>query len=410
MYDLVANCLYLAIGALWVVLAVFKSRAWRRQRFPALLVMAVASAATAVSFLCSAPAVAAVINESSGVGFLGLLIVYVARLLFGAGAVVLVLLWAPPSRRRAGEQAWAVPYAAVRTQVRRKVGWVYGPVIAAMLVLFALFPPGLDSSLPLDTTYAAQPPVLAFLLVYQAAFAWGLWQLGRTCRRHATAAAAQRLLRRSLRCLAVGSALIGGYCLTKCVAIGAAAAGTHVLDWVGSVVSPLSGCVGCLVLAVGWAGAAAAGWRQRRADYRALRPLWTAAMQVDGRLALDGPRRPWAEWLTARDLEWRLTRRTREIRDGQLALRPWVPEDVVAAARRCAAEHPDMAPQEREAAVAAAAFVGGLRALRARQRPERHCEHTPGADVAPGDERRHLVLVARHLQGPFVTRVLAEAS
>ncbi|MFI6055866.1 MAB_1171c family putative transporter [Streptomyces violascens] len=407
MYERVADYVYLLIGALMLVLAAFKLRAWRRQPGPALLVMGVVSLVSAVSFLCSAPVIAEIINRSSGISFLSLLLVYLARMLFSAGAIALVLLWSPPSQRADSHQAWAVPYDAVRSDVRRRVVFVYSPVITAMAILFAIFHPGMDSSVALDTTYADRPTVLSYLLIYQAGFVWALWQLGRTSWKHSVTLDSSDLLRRNLRRLTLGCVLIGGYCLSKIVAVVGAAADHHALDWLGSIVGPLSGCVGCLVLASGWAGAAVTTWRQRRADYRALHPLWAAAMQVDGRLALDEPLRPWAEWLATRDLEWRITRRTREIRDGQLALRPWIAADLVELARHQATQIDHLAPQEQEAVVAAAAFAGGMRALRAQQRPAQHCERTPGADVAPADERNHLVLVARHLHGPFVNRVLA---
>ncbi|MEV0125830.1 MAB_1171c family putative transporter [Streptomyces sp. NPDC050703] len=411
MYDFVASCLYLVIAALWFTVGGFKAQAWRRQQAPALLAMAIASVATAVSFLCSVPVVADAINEKSGVSFLGLLFVYLGRILFSAGAVVLVLLWAPPSQGSDSRRAWTVPYSAVQSEVRSKVLLVYGPVMVAMTTLFAFFPSGLDSDEPLDTTYADRPTVFAYLLVYQAGFGWALCQLGMISWSYSADPANCGLLGRSLRRITIGCALIGGYVLSKIAVIVAAAAGTNALDWVGSLVSPLSGCVGCLVLASGWVGAAAVTWRERRSHYRALRPLWTAALQVDGRLALDTLPRPWAEWLVARDLEWRITRRTREIRDGQLALRPWVPADVVETAQRRAAQHDGLdGPREREAAVAAAAFAGGLRALRAGERPAQHCERTPGIDVEPGEERQHLVLVAGHLKGPFVAGVLADTA
>ncbi|MEU5001555.1 MAB_1171c family putative transporter [Streptomyces sp. NPDC021622] len=408
MYERVADYVYLVLSVLLITLSAFKLRAWQRQPAPALLVMAVTALVSAVSFLCSAPTVTDVINEGSGISFLSLLIVYVSRLLFGAGAITLVLLWAPPSRRPGRREAWAVPFDTVRTSVWRRVVWVYGAIVAAILLLFATFPSGMDSSESLDTNYANEPSVLVYLVIYQAGFAWALWQLGRTSWRHAADLVDDEVLRRNLRRQTIGCALIGGYCITKIVAIVGAAADQHALDWMGSVVGPVSGCVGCVVLVVGWAGAAVTAWRQRRADYRALHPLWMAAMQVDGRLALGAPLRSWAEWLATRDLEWRITRRTREIRDGQLALRPWVAEGVVEVARRRAAEQDRLEPQERAAAVAAAAFAGGVRALHARQRPAQYCEHTPGTEVAPRDERRHLVLVARHLHGDFVAEVLAE--
>ncbi|MEV0318143.1 MAB_1171c family putative transporter [Streptomyces sp. NPDC050658] len=408
MYERVADFVYLALSVLLLILSIFKFRAWRRQSVLALLVMALTALVSAFSFFCSAPTVTDVINDGSGISFLSLLLVYVSRLLFSAGAITLVLLWSPPSQRPNRRQAWAIPYGAVRTAVRRGVVRVYGLVIVTMAVLFATFPSGMDSSASLDTTYANEPSVFMFLVIYQAGFAWALWQLGRTSWKHAADLIDDGVLRRSLKRQTIGCALIAGYCFSKIVAIFGAAADQHALDWMGSVVGPLSGCAGCVVLAAGWAGAAVTAWRQRRADYRALRPLWTAAMQVDGRLALGAPQRAWAEWLTTRDLEWRITRRTREIRDGQLALRRWVPADVVEVAHRRAASRENLEPHERVAAVAAAAFAGGVRAVRARQKPAEYCRHTPGADVAPGDERRHLVLVSRHLQGPFVAEVLAE--
>ncbi len=89
-------------------------------------------------------------------------------------------------------------------------------------------------------------------------------------------------------------------------------------------------------------------------------------MQVDGRLALGGPLRTWAEWFGHPGPWWRTTRRTRKIHDRQLALRPWVPADLVEVARRRGTERDSLEPQEREAAIAAAGFGGGVRARAAK--------------------------------------------
>ncbi|MFH8405609.1 MAB_1171c family putative transporter [Streptomyces sp. NPDC018019] len=401
--------LLLLFGALMYVLAAVKLRAWRRHRIPGVLVMGLAAAASGTSFVLAALFSSRPLSRATGIGHLENLLANLCTMLFSAYVIVLVLLWVPPSPGR--PSPFSRPWRSAWPAVRRRVVAVYGLVIPAMAVLFALASP-LNASpgtyTQFESAFADRPAFVAYQAVFQGGFLWALWSLGWiSWQRAGSLPASHGAARRGLRRLAIGCAIDSGYCLCTLLVVITIAAGSHALDVLSTVVGPACVIVGSLVMAVGWAGTAIATWRRRRSDYQALQPLWRACLQADHRLVLDEAHKQ-APLLSARDLEWRLARRTMEIRDGQLVLNPWVGQQVITAA----AQHADRAGLtggERDAMIAATAFAAALRARQNRQRPEETAAF-PGTLIPPAAERDHLVAMARYLHSPVVRRVLAETS
>lgn len=393
------NVVFLAVGAVMLAAAVIKWRAWLRYRYAALAVMAFIGAVSGAGILLSMPVLRLALARATGIVHLSTFIVYTAFTLFGACAITLSLLWAPPGRRE-GSSPWAVvPFTAVRQQFIRRVLSVYGITLPLMTVLFILTAPSHGEDRPFDTGFTDRVGVLLYLALYHAGFLWALWTLGRMAGRRAAAMpATHRSTRTGLWLLVAACAGVAGYSLCKVANIAAAALGSSTLDSLGSTIGQAIGCLGALLAAAAWVSAALTAWLQRRSDYRALHPLWLRSLDVDARFALDTPLRRLTEHLTLTHLEWRLTRRTREIRDAQLALSPWVSPTML----KDSAQHASAAGlsgPEHDAAVAACAFLSALQARNEHQPPADSGLPVPGLDIPPSQERAHLVAVARHLTG-----------
>ncbi|MEV6209231.1 MAB_1171c family putative transporter [Kitasatospora sp. NPDC051914] len=402
------NAVYLAIGAAAWAVACLKVRAWRRDPSAGLLVVALAIASPATSFLMAAPVVYRLIDRVAHVGNLATLLVYLGITGFSAATVVLALIWTPPGER-SGDRIWDASSAVTRRRIRQRLA-VFAVLAPLMAVLFAAGRAGSpETPLTFDTTFATVPAIACFLALYQGVFAFALVDIGRVCLGHA-ARLPDGWLRRGIRLIAYGSVTACGYVLCKITAIAAAAAGTGGLDWLSTAAGPAFAAAGALLITAGFAGPAGAAWARRRRDYRALRPLWDLVYRADRRLALEAPPARWTERLALRDLEWRTTRRGLEIRDGQLTLRPWVDPAVVDGGLRIA-ERAGLDEAERAALVVAAGLRSAVAALDAGRppRPREEQAALPGLDADPAEERAHLVRVARGLDGPLTEEALATA-
>ncbi len=105
-------------------------------------------------------------------------------------------------------------------------------------------------------------------------------------------------------------------------------------------------------------------WVEQYRDCRALYPLWADICRAMPELALVRPNPSLVDVLDPRNIRFRLRRRVVEIRDGYLALQPFINPDVLDRARRCAAEA-GLTGEEADAIVDAAGFAAALRALEA---------------------------------------------
>ncbi|MDT0542855.1 MAB_1171c family putative transporter [Streptomyces lonegramiae] len=390
---------YFAVGAVIYGLAAYKALAWAVERIPSLLLMAVGALFAGTGFLAAAPTVYRRIGEASGVPQLATLVVYTGITACCGCILVLALLWSP-RRLAAGGGGQPATGTGMRDALRRVLPG-YGTAIAVMTALFlsADLPPG-ERPLTFDTTFADRPPVLAFLLVYQAAFGVALWSMVSVCCRRLKDVH-DPILRSSLRLLVIGCVCVGSYGVCKVLAIFGAVLGSDTLDTLSTDVGPALASLGGVITSAGWTRAAVRARRRRRRDFYALETLWTTVTQADPGVILHGPPSGSA-W------EFHALRRTHEIRDGQLALRPWTSQHIVNATRRLTEKH-GLAARDRDALAAAAGIRGALEALRSGRPPRQPCERLPGTDVPPQGERGHLVAVARQLDSPLIDRILAEA-
>jgi hypothetical protein len=153
-------------------------------------------------------------------------------------------------------------------------------------------------------------------------------------------------------------------------------------------------------------------WFGKRRTYRRLYPLWNDLYRVQPEIALTPPRSHLADAFVFRDLDFRLYRRVVEIRDGTLALRPYLdPAVIEQVLDLCRSSK--LSNEETLVTVEAAAIAASLHA-RKEGRPERANvpldvyppEDYGGADVA--SEAETLVRVARcYGRSPIVRAAVA---
>ncbi|MET0237076.1 MAG: MAB_1171c family putative transporter [Kibdelosporangium sp.] len=103
------------------------------------------------------------------------------------------------------------------------------------------------------------------------------------------------------------------------------------------------------------------GWIHRYLTYHRLRPLWVVFYRANPKIALRPPRPALLDRLDPRDLDMRLYRRVVEIRDGRLAIQPYLRPHMVETARLQAAQD-GKTGQELNAEVEARILAEGLRA------------------------------------------------
>ncbi|MET8682098.1 MAB_1171c family putative transporter [Streptomyces sp. NPDC004647] len=356
------------LGAALVIGAAlaFKLRGWREARSAQLAFSCACHAFVALAFLSATPAAYELIGSVTGIPNLATLLVYGFITCFSASAQGLALLWTTMTSDPA--ETWSI----AGTRVTRRLA-VYAALLLTMICLFGYaaasgYLPGRPHPLDFDTFYAAQPPVAVFLFVYQGSYAYALLGIAQACWRHADELAARDpervAVRTGVRLIASGCQVALGYVLCKVVAIGAALQGRRDLDVLSTVAGPMFATIGAMLMCVGFVLPALRAWQERRNAYIALRPLWLAAAEADDNILLD-PVPPKLNHLFAvRDLKWRLSRCTAEIRDAQLAMRMWEDPLVADTAAALVLEQ-GQSEEEAEAAGAAAALRGAIRSRRA---------------------------------------------
>jgi hypothetical protein len=104
--------------------------------------------------------------------------------------------------------------------------------------------------------------------------------------------------------------------------------------------------------------------------------LWSALYEVTPEIALDPAESEFLDRLRIRDLDFRLYRRVIEIRDGRLALRPFLDADVARRARKEALKS-GLDDGRVEAAVEARVLAAGVENAR---------QHRAPAEVLPASE------------------------
>jgi hypothetical protein len=154
------------------------------------------------------------------------------------------------------------------------------------------------------------------------------------------------LPRYGLRAIAVGAALVGAYATVKTTLIVVHGLGVPV-DFPS--IEPVARAGQALGIMIAVAGAAVPAARRARSvlaahrDLVVLRPLWKAMRDAFPEVILFSPRRAVIELAGVDDVFLRLYRRVIEIRDGMLALRPYLPADPLLVPESAAAPNPAVA-------------------------------------------------------------------
>lgn len=265
-------------------------------------------ALTVIAFTSAAPTVYVALGDVTGIPNIATLVVYVSVL----SASVWFQAWL---------QAWSHPVEVARTRGRRRF-IAYGPVIAAMVVLFIAGNVPEQRPIDFDAHYATTPFITEFLLLYYAGFAVAWIGAGMLGWRYA-GIVRQPSLARGLRVISVGAAFALLYCVGKIAAVTGALIGWD-LTRLSTVWAPASASLGAVVMTIGitlprWEPRLTAA-AYRLWAFRTLYPLWRAMYDADPGIALDPPPAGWRAAYGLRDLRHRLYRRVIEINDGRLTL------------------------------------------------------------------------------------------
>lgn len=270
------------------------------------------------------------------------------------------------------------PQDASRRSLR--VAWWLGVGFGVLTVLFALAPTDIDD-VRFAGRYADTPWVLEYWLVYVVCVAPAFATMARESWRFARVTP-DLVLNLGLRLVAAGAICALVYHLHKGLFFAGHRFGFGYLPLAGldKYLPPAANGLTFVGATIRWWApriglSALVAWVRQYRVYLRLRPLWLALYEVSPHIALEPPRSGPADLLPG-DLGLRLYRRVIEIRDGRLALQPYLDLDVAEAARKNAAQV-GLRGQELDAFVEASVLAD---ALNARSRGVR----TPAVDAPVG--------------------------
>ncbi|MBQ1076772.1 hypothetical protein KBX06_27010 [Micromonospora sp. C31] len=334
----------------WFALG-YMMRLQRRHPSQARRAICIGLGAFAAGITVAIPPIATEIDRVSGLPNLAKVLSHAGALTISASAENMLLYLAlPPAKAAARTRRWV---------------WV---TACAFLVMAGLFVYTLtyDEPVLLTVEYATDPVVTAYLLIFLLlgffAYCFDItrlcWSFARICGRP--------WLRRGLRITAVGAAFALLYSTNKIAYLiaywaGYQPAGERQIAAVLVTIGALLITIGLTMPAWGPTLRITRRWEDFH-SYRRLEPLWRDLIAALPELELDPSlRRPLA---AVRDIDYALTRRVAEIRDGRLALRPYLDVGVTALAEQFA-EQAGLTTDERRAAVEAAHLACALRRRRA---------------------------------------------
>ncbi|MGD9482602.1 MAB_1171c family putative transporter [Streptomyces sp. TRM70308] len=295
---------------------------------------------------------------------------------------------------------WAHPPDTARRKARRRL-LGYGAALLTLAVLFFFVnPPTRQGTAEVTVLLNLHNPAYAgYFALYLTVCAVGQVEAVRLSLRYA-GIANRSWLRFGMWAVAVGGTLILAYCLIRYLQIAALHTGLPEpwsdLYWIAGSVGSICQVVGWTVPSWGPRLSEAARWPASYRAYRRLRPLWLALYEAAPGIALDAPRTGLLGRVPPRDLEYRLYRRVIEIRDGQLALRPYMDPAAVRAAAARLGLPADADPTAREALLLRCALRARAAGVTAPGGSAEPVTHAPDGDIT--EEVAWLTQVARHFR------------
>ncbi|WP_185832612.1 MAB_1171c family putative transporter [Streptomyces sp. WAC 04229] len=342
------SVLYPLLAALCCAAFLYKCHFLRPgRREPGLFALLTALFLKGLAFALATPAVSLAVDEQLGISDVTALAIHVfGGVAFSAVVLVVLLFWAHPP-----EQAWP------------KARWRIGTTVIMMLAMLVLWITASSGSEARSTHYLLQnvhrPVVAAYSLIYVGFLLVALVEIARLCWKYAEVAG-EPWLRRGLRLTAVGAAIYSVNFINRTSAIVSVHLDLHPLEW--EWVTVLGAGIG-IPLIVG--GLTMPSWGPRLSTqrmwwnsyrtYRSLSPLWRAMHQELPEIVLHSPAS------ISANLNYRLYRRAIEIRDGQIALRPYMNPETAARTAKLGGEA-GLAGNDLRAVVEAAQLKEALRA------------------------------------------------
>ncbi|MDT6981957.1 MAB_1171c family putative transporter [Streptomyces lusitanus] len=336
---------YLAAFVFGMTSVLLLRRPRRALRNPLAVSTCVSILLGALVFVCAAPATLARVNALTGVPNFGAPLTYGMICAYSCAVLVLLINW------RGG------PRALVRRLVLRCVA-VYGVLVAAVVVLFALADARTERLTDLDTYYASTPFMREMILLYLLGHAASMLVMCAVCVRWAREVSGP--LRTGLRLIMVGALVdVVGFTAAKCTAVAARWTG-HDLDFLSTTVAPPMASLAALLCSAGYLlPSAVAQWRAW-GDHRRLAPLWTLVRSVS-----TAPKPPTDWWqLPLARLQWREV----SIHDALLVLAPYFDHRVRTRVRDDALRA-GQPPHQARLAAEAAMLADAARRAAAREEP-----------------------------------------
>lgn len=234
---------------------------------------------------------------------------------------------------------WSYPPAEARFKTHKRLA-AFGLMLLILIVLFYGVPPSrIQTAETISQAGTNESRYVTYLCAYTAVVTVGQLITMRLSLHYASIAT-RAWLRRGMRMVAAGAALILVYCVMWYAEVVGVQFGADMRPW--DPVQWITDDAGSLLELMGWT---IPGWGPRVFTghrwlgnynaYRRLHPLWIALYRASPTIAMSRPRSRLEDLIPWRQLEHKLYRRVIEILDGQLALRPYFhPDDAEAAWRR----------------------------------------------------------------------------
>ncbi|MFF8590399.1 MAB_1171c family putative transporter [Streptomyces sp. NPDC015220] len=342
---------YLAAGLFGLSAVVLFRRPRTAVRDPLTVSTCVAIVLGSLVFVCSAPLTLSAVNELTGIPNFGAPLTYGMLSAYSCSLLVLLIHWRGGPRER------------VRRMVLRALA-AYVPLIAAVVVLFALGDARTERLTDLDTYYADTPYLREMILLYLIGHSAATLAMCVLCVKWSREVTG--LLRAGLRLILAGSVLdVAGFQVTKYTAVAARWCG-HDLDVLSTKVAPPMASLGALLCSAGFVlprllPVTLAHVRSLR-DYRRLGPLWSRV-----RFVSTAPKPPSSWWQSPRErLHWREV----SIHDALLGLAPYF-DDRVRERALAAARSAGRTAHEARIAAEAVMLADAARRAAAREEPLR---------------------------------------
>jgi hypothetical protein len=211
-------------------------------------------------------------------------------------------------------------------------------VIVGMTVLFVLLTPATQRPVGFANYYAHDPAYQAYALLYFGTYTVAEIYLARACWKYAREVS-DPWISRGLRLVTVGALITLGYSGIRIAAVVGASAGFSVdqlndFAWACGDIGATLTQVGYFIPIVATRTTATIAWHLEHHRYQRLENLWQAMADAEPSIVLEQPIDASEARRQRRSVAFELYRRTVEIRDGQIELRPYLDPAVREEAER----------------------------------------------------------------------------